>query len=102
MKLSLLEQETILLYNQAEQTADIYTHDPKLMKKLSALSKEYPKQVIKKDAHNFVVPKNCVSVRKPCCDEHRKAARERAKTNGYLPPLRSRTGNIAPTNKVSP
>ena len=30
MKLSLYEQETILLYNQAEDTADVYTHDPKL------------------------------------------------------------------------
>ena len=35
MKLSLYEQETILLYNQAEDTADVYTHDPKLLKKLA-------------------------------------------------------------------
>ena len=34
MKLSLLEQETILLYNQAEPAAQVYTHDPKLMKKI--------------------------------------------------------------------
>ena len=26
MKLSLYEQETILLYNQAEDTAEVYTH----------------------------------------------------------------------------
>lgn len=101
MKLTLLEQETILLYNQAEQTADVYTHDPKLMKKLSDLAQAYPTQVTKKDEHNFIVPKNCVSVRKPYCDAHRKAARERAKTNGYLPPLRSQTDHIAPTDKAS-
>ena len=100
MKLTLLERETILLYNQAEQTADVYTHDPKLMKKLSALSKEYPKQVIKKDAHNFVVPKSCVSVRKPYHDEHRKAARERAKTNGYLPPSHNGKRDSEPINKA--
>lgn len=28
MKLSLYEQETIILYNQAEATAEVYTHDP--------------------------------------------------------------------------
>ena len=27
MKLSLYEQETILLYNQAEDTAEVYTHE---------------------------------------------------------------------------
>ena len=29
MKLSLYEQETIILYNQAEATAEVYTHDPR-------------------------------------------------------------------------
>ena len=35
MKLSLVERETILLYNQAEPMAEVYTHDPRLMEKLS-------------------------------------------------------------------
>ena len=39
MKRSLYEQETILLYNQAEDTAEVYTHDRKLMEKLTRLSK---------------------------------------------------------------
>ena len=30
MKLSKLEQETILLYNEEETTASLFTHDPKL------------------------------------------------------------------------
>ena len=30
MKLSLVERETILLYNQAEPMAEVYTHDPHL------------------------------------------------------------------------
>ena len=29
MKLSRYEQETIILYNQAEATAEVYTHDPR-------------------------------------------------------------------------
>ena len=42
MKLSLLEQETVLLYNQAESAAEVYTHDPKLMKKLEQLGGKTP------------------------------------------------------------
>ena len=34
MKLSKLEQESIILYNEEESTASIYTHDPKLKRKL--------------------------------------------------------------------
>lgn len=89
MKLSLVEQETILLYNQAEPTADVYTHDPKLMEKLNRLAKKHPDQIVKKDAHNFTVPKGCVSVREPYSAERRRAASERAKAAGYLPPLRT-------------
>lgn len=42
MNLSLVEQETILLYNQAEPMAEIYTHDPRLMEKLELLAKSTP------------------------------------------------------------
>ena len=65
MKLSLYEQETIILYNQAEDTAEVYTHDWKLMEKLTRLSQKHPDQVSKKDKHTFTVPKRCVSVREP-------------------------------------
>ena len=41
MKLSLVERETILLYNQAEPMAEIYTHDPRLMEKLDLLAKKH-------------------------------------------------------------
>ena len=74
MKLSLYEQETIILYNQADTTAEVYTHDRKLMEKLTRLSQ------------NFTVPKRCVSVREPYSAERRKAASERAKAAGYRPP----------------
>lgn len=88
MKLSLLEQETILLYNQAEPAAQVYTHDPRLMEKLNRLADKHPEQIIKKDAHNFIVPKRCVSVREPYSEKRRKAASERAKAAGYQPPAR--------------
>ena len=38
MKPSLVERETILLYNQAEPMAEVYTHDPRLMEKLELLA----------------------------------------------------------------
>ena len=50
---TLAERETILLYNQAEPMAEIYTHDPRLMEKLDLLAKKHPDQITRKDAHNF-------------------------------------------------
>ena len=87
MKLSLAERETILLYNQADPMAEIYTHDPRLMEKLKKKKKKHPDQITRKDAHNFTVPKRCVSVREPYSAERRKAASERAKVAGYRPPI---------------
>ena len=49
--LSKYEQETVILYNQAEQTADVYTHDPKLLEKLKRLTEKYSKQVQQKEEH---------------------------------------------------
>ena len=82
MKRSLYEQETIILYNQAEATAEVYTHDARLLEKLRRLSEKYPDQIVKKDRQTFVVPKRCVSVRLDYCDEIRKAASDRAKAGG--------------------
>ena len=45
MKLSLYEQETIILYNQAEATAEVYSHDPRLLEKLRRLAEKYPDQI---------------------------------------------------------
>ena len=49
MKLSLVERETILLYNQAEPMAEVYTHDPRLMEKLELLAKKHPDQITRKE-----------------------------------------------------
>lgn len=72
MKLSLYEQETIILYNQAEATAEVYSHDPRLLEKLRRLAEKYPDQIVKKDRQTFTVPKRCVSVREPYSAERRK------------------------------
>ena len=94
MTLSLYEMETILLYNQAESTASVYTHDPKLIKKLRRLSEKYPDKIYperkeRPSAVSYIVPKSCVSVREPVSDERRRAASQRAKQAVITPPKRS-------------
>ena len=89
MKLSKLEQESIILYNEEESTASIYTHDPKLKRKLKRLAEKYPDRAVHTGAVSYAVPKSCVSVREPFSDERRRAASERAKNAGYTPPARS-------------
>ena len=88
MKLSLYEQETIILFFNDTATTEIYTHDPKLLEKLRRLAEKYPDQIVKKDRQTFTVPKRCVSVREPYSAERRKAASERAKAAGYRPPVK--------------
>lgn len=72
--------------HQAEATAEVYTHDSRLLEKLRRLAEKYPDQIVKKDRQTFLVPKRCVSVREPYSAERRKAASERAKAAGYRPP----------------
>lgn len=94
MKLSKYEQETIILYNEEETTASVYTHDPKLIEKLKRLhakylDKVYPERKEHYGAVSYIVPKACVSVREPYSDARRKADSERAKKAGIAPPGRS-------------
>ena len=87
MKLTAIEQETIILYNQAEATAEVETYDARLLEKLNRLAEKYPDQIQKTGERRFIVPKRCVSVREPYSAERRKAASERAKAAGYRPPV---------------
>ena len=57
MKRSLYEQETIILYNQAEATAEVYTHDARLLEKLRRLSEKYPDQIAVSYTH-LTLPTN--------------------------------------------
>lgn len=62
MKLSKYEKETIILYNQAEPTASVYTQDPKLLVKLARLSEKYPQQIQPDGPNRYVVPQGlCAS-----------------------------------------
>ena len=47
-KLTLEEQETIIRFDRSSDNADIYTHEPKLIRKLLKLEQEHPDKVIAK------------------------------------------------------
>lgn len=89
MKRSRYEQETVINYNEAEATASIYTHDPKLIQKLTRLAEKYLHKINREREYNFTVPKSYALVREPYSDERRAAARAWAKLSGTTPPPRS-------------
>lgn len=93
--LSGLEKETIFLFNEAKKEASVYTYNEKLKAKLEALSQSVPEQVRlkaqdKTGAVIYQLPKTLISIRKPCSEDERKAARERALERGLHPPKRTK------------
>ena len=91
MKLTPAERETIILYDEAGDTANVYTYDHKLIEKLKQLHKKHPDQIYperpaRHGAVSYKVPKRCVSIRAPYSEERRKADSERAKKAGIAPP----------------
>lgn len=83
MKLTRLEQETIINFNAGEQTATLYTRDPAVMRKVDALVIGYPeiyKCIAKSDIDKtYEMPKSAISYRKPrrLSEKQREGARER-------------------------
>ena len=93
MKLTPAERETIILFDDAGSTANVYTHDHKLIEKLKHLHEKYPEQIFpdrkaRAGAVSYTVPKRCISIRSPNSEERRKADSERAKKAGVVPPGR--------------
>ena len=84
------ERETIVNFNEAEDTAAIYTFNNDLKKRLAAFAKKYPDlcQMTVDDADygsvTYEIQKSRISIRlvAPYSDERRKAASEYAKKNG--------------------
>ena len=70
MKLSKIEQETIINFNEAEATASVYTHNEALKRQLSELCRTHPGQVRQTDANRwdgltFELPKKWLKVSPP-------------------------------------
>ena len=70
MKLSNYEKETIILWNEAEKTASIYTHNAALQEQLAALCESHPEQVRRTEDNGhggltFELPKKWLKVTPP-------------------------------------
>lgn len=78
-----VEKETVVLFNEAEDRAEIYTHNARWKNRLQELSKQYPDECspVSENADGgmtFSLDKRLVTIRKPYSEERRKKERERA------------------------
>ncbi len=70
MKLSNIEKETIINFNEAERTASIYTHNAALKERLLELCQAHPEQVRQTAANawgglTFELPKKWLKITPP-------------------------------------
>lgn len=69
-RLSKQEQETIILFNEQEQRAEVYTHNKALQRKISDLCVKYPEQFKLKSDNKaggltFLIPKKRITITTP-------------------------------------
>ena len=67
MKLTRIEQETIILFNEGENEAEVYTHNAKLKKKLKVAMEKYPnlyhlKTTNKYGGVTYIFPKKYLTI----------------------------------------
>jgi len=66
-KLTKIEQETIIIFNELEQTAEVYTHNARLRRQLADVRETHPDEVTLKKADDacvtYTLPKAWVKVR---------------------------------------
>ena len=89
-KLTKYEKETIILFNEGEDTASIYTFNAGLKKRLAIFAKKYPdlcrqEKTHEQDGVSYVLDKSRLSIRlvPPYSEERKAAAREYAKEHGF-------------------
>lgn len=92
MKLTKYEKETIILFNEEEDAAEIYTYNAKLKQKLCKLAKEYPEDCSFEwrnewGAYKYKIKKNMITVHVPYSEERKQKDRERALAEGLKPPV---------------
>lgn len=89
-KLTKYEKETIVLFNEREDTASIYTYNAGLRKRLANFSKKYPdlcrlEKSCEQGGVSYVLEKSRLSIRlqPPMSEERRQKASEYAKQNRF-------------------
>ena len=89
-KLTKYEKETIILFNEGEDTASIYTYNAGLRKRLANFGKKHP-DLCRLDMNMgqggvcYYINKSRLSIRfqPPMSEERRQKASELAKQNGF-------------------
>jgi len=88
LALTKIEKETIILFNEGDDTAEIYTHNQKLKNKLKNAAVKHPETFLKTDSDQYggvayTFPKKLLTIvlREPMTDEQQKQRRERYKTS---------------------
>ena len=89
-KLTKYEKETIVLFNEGEDTAHIQTFNAGLRNRLAAFSKKYPalcrpEKTYAQGGVSYVLDKSRLSIRlqPPYSEERRRKAGENAKQNSF-------------------
>lgn len=89
-KLTKYEKETIVLFNEGENTASIYTYNAGLRKRLANFSKKYPdlcrlEKSCEQGGVSYVLEKSRLSIRlqPPMSEERRQKVSEYAKQNRF-------------------
>ena len=89
-KLTKYEKETIVLFNEGEDTASIFTYNAGLRRRLENFSKKYPdlcrlEKSCEQGGVSYVLEKSRLSIRQqpPKSEERRQKASEYAKQNGF-------------------
>ena len=70
MKLSAYERETIILFNETSEPAEVFTYNKKMIRKLERLARMFPDEFrLKSDngagGMTYIVPKNRILISAP-------------------------------------
>lgn len=69
MSISLLEQETIIIFNRAEKKAEVFTYAPTMKRRLKELAADFEEVRQIGDNENggetYILPKNLITIRRP-------------------------------------
>ena len=98
MKTGLIKKQKVteVYYNAKDPTAEVYTHDTKLKKRLLAYAAKFPELCQQTDDDEqgglrFEIDKSRISIRltAPYSEERRNASSQRAKRKGIVNNIRS-------------
>ena len=70
MKLSAYERETIILFNETSEPAEVFTYNKKMIRKLEKLANKFPDEFMLKSDNEgggmtYIVPKNRILISTP-------------------------------------